>query len=562
MKLTGSEAFVKTLESLGVDTMFGIPGDHTHFYDALLRTTSIRHVLVRHEQCAAHMADGYARESGKVGVCDAANGPGATNLVTAIAEACTDGTPVIAIASNIPKGQRGRGCFQEVDQLSIFKPITKIAIDVQVASRIPEYVRRAFQIAVTGKPGPAFLNVPLDVLRETFDYDESDFQNNARWGIWPAMRVRAEMHLLEAAIDLLGKAERPLIWCGGGVTTAGAWEGLAQLCDMTGIPVVTTFMGKGSIAENHPLSLGPVGMLGRTASNEYVKKADVVLALGTRFSNLDTAAGLLPVKGTKVIHVDVDPTELDRNVRTEICIWSDVRLFLEDFLVLCQKRKVGHLGIQTKEEISNISDQWRHERGALDPRSEIVPSETVHPLQVIRAMRETMRSNDTIICDSGFNQIWGGQYFELDRPGRSYIAPRGFGTMGFALPAAIGAKLASPEKCFVALQGDGGFAMVMQELETSVRINAPIVVVIMNNRNLEYIKQVQRANFEGRFISVDFTDIDHAAIARGMGCRGIRITDATLLKAALLEALGSKVTTVLDVVTPESVLPDRIAISR
>ena len=562
MKVSGSEALVKTLEALGVEVMFGLPGDHTHMYDAMVRTTAIRHVLVRHEQCAGHMADGYARATGKVGVCDAANGPGATNLVTSIAEAYTDGIPVVAIVSNIRKDQRGRGIFQEVDQLSILAPVTKACIDAQVASRIPEYVRRAFQIAVTGKPGPVVLNFPLEVFRENIEPQEAEFTGLARWGVWPALRQRADESVVQSALELLQSGQRPLIWCGGGVLSSGAWEGVEKLALLTGIPVTTTFMGKGSLREDHPLCLGPAGLLGRSAANDYIRQADVILALGTRFSNLDTAQGTLPSKHARVIQVDIDPFELDRNVRAEVCVLSDLRQFLQDFERLCSAKGVGHIGSQTQAEIEAIAQTWRTERGAMSTKSEITQTTQVHPLQVIRAMRETMGDKDVIVCDSGFNQIWGGQYFEVDRPGRSYIAPRGFGTMGYALPAAIGAKMGAPEKTFVALCGDGGFAMVMQELETSVRVKAPIVVVVMNNRNLEYIKQGQRSFFEGRFISVDFTDVDHAAVARALGCHGVRITDARDLHRALTDALKSQVTTVIDVVTLESAEPDRVVIAR
>jgi len=556
MKLSGSEALVYALEQLGVEHIFGLPGDHTHLYDAVYKS-KIKHTLVRHEQCAAHMADGYARISGKVGVCDGANGPGVTNMLTGIAEAYTDGIPVVAIASNIRLGARGRGCFQEVDQLNIFRPVTKEVIDVQVAARIPEYVRRAFQIAVTGKPGPVLLNLPLDVIREVHDYSDSELYIDPLWGTWPALRVRPEADLVSKTTTLLVKSTRPVLWCGGGVMSANAWEEVSTLARAHEIPVVTTFMGKGSIAENDWLCIGTVGQLGKRAANDFIQEADLIIAIGSRFSNLDTASGKIPGSSTTIVQINIDPSELGNNAKSDLNIWSDARLFVADLINDLKTKGVGKIGTYKREDIEKRHQEWLATYESFPPTDDSANNKQLHPGTAIHVLNETLKKDDVLVCDSGFNQIWGGQHFTVGFDGRGYIGPRGFGVMGFALPAAMGAKIAAPNKRFVALCGDGGFAMVIQELETAARHDIPVVVVVLNNRNLEYIKQAQRQNFQSRFISVDFQDTDFAAIAVNFGCDGVRVRTESEFRKALQRALVSNKPTVIDVVTPESAKPDR-----
>lgn len=556
MKLSGSEALVHALEQLGVQHIFGLPGDHTHLYDAIYKSR-IKHVLVRHEQCAAHMADGYARVSGRVGVCDGANGPGVTNLLTGIAEAFTDGIPIVAIASNIRLGARGRGCFQEVDQLNIFRPVTKEVIDVQTVARIPEYVRRAFQIAATGKPGPVLLNLPLDVIREQHDYSDRELHVDSQWGFWPPLRPRAESSVINMAAKILAQSKRPILWCGGGAMAAHAWPQISALARFHKIPIVTTFMGKGCIAENDWLCAGTVGQLGKRAANELALEADLIVAIGSRFSNLDTANGKIPGPSTKVIQVNIDPSELGNNVRSDLNIWSDARLFAEDLAAALRAEGIDKIGEYTQAYLEQRHQAWMDEYTRFPIDGNTVDSNHLHPGTAIRVLNETLQEDDVLICDSGFNQIWGGQYFNVKFDGRGYIGPRGFGVMGFGLPAAMGAKTAMPNKRFIALCGDGGFAMVFHELETSARHQIPVVVVVFNNRNLEYIKETQRQHFQSRFISVDFHDIDFAGIAGQLGCYGVRVRTETEFREALELALSRDKTTVIDVVTPESAKPDR-----
>lgn len=555
MKLKGADAFVRLLKGFGVTDIFGIPGDSLGFYDALYRDGGIRHILVRHEQGAAHMADGYARVSGRVGVCDASSGPGATNLVTGLATANADSVPVISITTTSPTKLRLRGNFQELDQPSLLKPVTKAVIEIDQPERIPELVKRAFRIATTGRPGPVAINVPLDVFFRSAEYEDSDFICEAAFGRFPALRVRPQREDAVHVLDALRAAKKPVIWCGGGAVMAGASAEIQAFAELTGIPVATTYMGKGSIAETHPLSLGPAGQLGRPVTNQYLADVDFVLAIGSRFTNVDTANWTVPKRGVRMIQVDIDPAEIGKNYDVSYSIWSDAKLFFEELNAVARDVRWN----SADDTVSSIRSAWLVERGIASPQSAPVEDEPVHPLQVIRALREAMAPEDTLICDSGFNQIWGGQYFEVQRPGRFYVGPRGMGTMGFAFPAAIGAKVARPEQKFVALAGDGGFIMLLQELETALRIKTPVVICVLNNGNLEFCKQAQRGLMGARFISTDFVETNFSEIARAFGCRGVRVTRSSQLAGAIREALDSEVTTVVEVITPESAKPDGVA---
>lgn len=559
-EMTGGEVIVEMLRRFGVEMMFGLPGDQTHLYDALYHHADIRHVLVRHEQAAAHMADAYARATGKVGVCDASIGPGATNLISGIAEAFASGIPVVAIVSAVRSDWRGRDSFQEIDQVNVFKPITKKVFSVDHTERIPELITRAFQIATTGRPGPVLLSLPIDVLRDRYTFTPSDLNVDGRYGRFPANRMTPPTEDIGAALDSLLAAKRPIILAGGGVLASSAMPEVQQLAELLDIPVATTYMGKGTLAENHPLSLGPFGLLGRPATNSYVLDADLALALGTRFTNVDTVAWGVPSKNTKLIQIDVEPTQIGRNYFVNHALPGDIKAVLRSMLDLIQSRDVAATSGVQREAVSALTSRWRTEKGIESAVALGDDASPVHPLQVIRALRNVMAPDDAIICDSGFNQIWGGQYFEVRKSGRYYLGPRGFGVMGFSLPAAISHALARPDQRVVALCGDGGFAMVIQELETAVRSGANITVCIMNNSNLQFIRDNQRLLFDSRFISTEFSELDYAAIARAFGCAGTRVERSGDLEAALAEALANELPAVVDVRVDGEVIPERTSL--
>ena len=554
---------VEILARFGVELMFGLPGDHTHLYDALYHRPGIRHVLVRHEQAAAHMADAYARATGKVGVCDASVGPGATNLATGIAEAFTSGIPVVALVSDIRSDWRGRDSFQEVDQVGLFGPITKQVFSIDHVERVPELLSRAFQIATTGRPGPVLVSLPLDMLRHEHPFGQADLRVDDRYGRFPATRLRPPPDDVDAAAAALLAAERPIILAGGGVMASDASDEVQALAETLEVPVATTFMGKGTLAEDHPLALGPFGLIGRPATNEFVLQADLALALGTRFTNVDTAAWRIPSSSTRIIQIDIEPTQIGRNYHADLAVPGDLKAALRDLLTAIAARRAT-AAIAPRPglgpEVAALTSRWRAERGIDSPTAKGDDTSPVHPLQVIRALRATMAADDVLICDSGFNQIWGGQYFEVRSAGRTYLGPRGSGAMGFSVPAAIAHSLARPETRVVALCGDGGFAMVMQELETARRSGAAPVICIMNNSNLQYIKANQQLLFDGRTISTDFSELDYAAIARAFGCEGIRVERSGELIPALNRALESPGPVVIDVRILADALPDRMSL--
>lgn len=553
--MAGGEVIVEMLRRFGVEFMFGLPGDQTPIYDAIHRRGDLRHVLVRHEQAAAHMADAYARATGKVGVCDAAVGPGATNLITGIAEAFTSGIAVIAIISDIRSDWRGRDSFQEIDQVGVFRPVTKQVFSVEHTARIPEFVARAFQVATTGRPGPVLLNLPLNVLKDAADFDPAQLAVDARYGNFPAHCPAPPADAIAAAVDALLSAKRPVILAGGGVIASRAGDEVRALAETLEVPVATTFMGKGALAENHPLALGPFGSLGRPAANEYILAADFALALGTRFTNVDTAAWRIPRPGTRIVQVDIEPAQIGRNYTVTLALPGDIKTTVRAMLDQVQPRAEAS---PAREEVTASMSRMRQQHGIESELAQDNDASPVHPLQVIRALRNAMRADDVLICDSGFNQIWGGQCFEVHAPGRTYMGPRGFGVMGFSLPAAVAHALAIPNRRVVALCGDGGFAMLMHELETALRERAPITVCIINNACMQFIKQNQLALHGGRLLSTDFSDLDYAAIARAFGCFGVRVERSGELEGALADALGSDAPAVVDVRARDDVVPERM----
>jgi acetolactate synthase-1/2/3 large subunit len=407
MKMKGGAAFLTLLKAFGVSHIFGIPGDSLGFYDALFRDGGIQHVLVRHEQAAAHMADAFARVSGRVGVCDASSGPGVTNLVTGLATAYADSVPVLAIATTSPTKIRNRNNFQELDQPALLQTVTKAVIEIDRVERIPDLVKRAFRIATTGRPGPVVLNVPLDIFLRSAEFGENDLLCNSEFGRYPALRVRAEAEEVRIVLDTLRKARKPVIWCGGGVITSGASAEVEAFAELTGIPVTTTYMGKGAIPETHTLSLGPAGQLGRPATNEYLSDVDFVLAIGSRFTNVDTANWTIPKPGIPMIQIDIDPVEIGKNYDVVRAVWSDAKLFLQDLIAAGQE--LTWQDARADSAVGALRNSWLATSGVESPQSSPRDEEPVHPLQAMRALREAMRPDDTLICHSGFNQLWGGQ---------------------------------------------------------------------------------------------------------------------------------------------------------
>jgi acetolactate synthase-1/2/3 large subunit len=540
-KMNGANALLEALERQGVQHVFGILGGAIlPVYDALCTHPKIRHILARHEQCAAHAADGYARASGKPGVCFATSGPGATNLVTGIANAHLDSSPVIAITGQVPTDggkstyMIGRDAFQEADIIGITTPITKYNTQIRTVSEIPCTISSCFYIATTGRPGPVVIDFPKDIQAAHGDVDW-DCKIDLR-GYSPSTNP----HPLQVrkATELLAEAERPIILAGGGVITANATDELFTLAELLLTPVATTFMGKGAFPEIHPLSVGTIGMHGNPLANKLLLEADVMLAVGTRFSdratgNIDTFA-----PEAKKIHVDIDAAEIGKNVDVDVPIVSDAKKALAAIY--------ERLSQQVKKKTDSPWNQRVKEAKALmNPPNKDTTS--MKPKTLLQELRKLLPENTIATTEVGQNQMWAALYFKTLKP-RTFISSGGLGTMGFGFPAAIGAKTACPDRPVFDIAGDGSFIMTEQELACSVIENLPVTVVVLNNGVLGMVAQWQRMFYKKRYVATKLgTYPDFVKLAESYGAQGLRAQSIPEFQKAVQTALKSKVTTVIDV---------------
>ena len=551
-KMSGAKAVVESLERQNVKEIFGIIGGTIMpVYDALYDSTKIRHILCRHEQGAAHAADGYTRASGKAGVCMATSGPGATNLVTGIANAYMDSSPVVAITGQVPADgpntsyMIGRDAFQEADIIGITTPITKHNYQVREAAEIPATVKTAFYIATTGRPGPVLIDLPKDVQNAVAEIDFSDKIEIRGY------KPPSDPHPLQIkkAAELLVKAEKPLILAGGGVITANASPELLQIAELLMAPVATTFMGKGAFPEIHPLSLGNIGMHGNPVANKLLLETDVLLAVGTRFSDRSTARldSFCPV--AKKIHIDIDAAEIGKNISVDVPIVGDAKISLKalyDSLIKQLKKKESSAWIkrvkEAKEQISSVANG-----GTKD----------LKPQTLLPELRKLLPENAIVTTEVGQNQMWAALYFKVLKP-RTFISSGGLGTMGFGFPAALGAKVACPDRPVVDIAGDGSFIMTEQELATSVMEDIPVTVIVLNNSVLGMVAQWQRMFCNRRYIAVNLGKVpDFVKLAEAYGAQGFHVGSIGEFSKAVKEGLKSKVTTVIDVPisSEENVLP-------
>ena len=531
-KLSGAKALVRTLEAQGVEIVFGYPGGATlPIYDELAKS-SIRHFLARHEQGAAHMADGYARATGKTGVCMATSGPGATNLVTGLANAYMDSSPLVAITGQVPRPMIGNDAFQEVDITGITIPITKHNYLLQEASEVPHSVQEAFYLASTGRKGPVLLDIPRDVQTEFFA------SHQAKYPSLEGYRPTVEGHpgQIKRAVSLLKTAEKPLIIAGGGVSLAAARDLLVQLVDKTGIPVVYTLMGKASFPNSHPLCFGLMGYHGRVESNYAISNADVIVALGTRFGDRTTGPISTFAKQAKIIHIDIDPAEISKNVPSYLPIVGDAAQILEQLVGLATAAK---------------HEAWTAElRGLAEQHPLRGKTAGVGIPNILRILRD-LAEDPIIVTDVGRHQIFTAHYFPIDSD-RSFITSGGLGTMGFGVPAAIGAKAGEPDRTVVDIAGDGSFLMTCQEVASAVEEEIPIVVLVMNDYCLGMIKQLQDSYYGKRYESCRFgRNVDFARLAESMGAAGFRVSEEAEIAPTLEKALAAGRTAVVDCVLEE-----------
>ena len=541
-KMSGAKALLESLERQNVDVIFGILGGAIlPVYDALCGNEKIRHILSRHEQGAAHAAEGYARASGRVGVCMATSGPGATNLVTGIANAYMDSSPMIALTGQVPSTgvntsyMIGRDAFQEADIIGITTAITKANYQPRTIAEIPTIVNTAFHIASTGRQGPVLIDLPKNVQS---DIDEVEFTNkiDAR-GYKPAMEP--DLTKISEAATLLAKAERPIILSGGGIISSNASDELMQMSDLLVAPVATTFMGKGSFPECHPLSVGSIGMHGNPAANRLMGEADVLLAVGTRFSDRATANLDTFCPNAKKIHIDIDAAEIGKNIEVDLPIVGDAKTSL----------KLLHTALTSKLRKNEGSAWTRRVKEAKDQLSPLLkdrPKDLV-PKTLLIELRKLLPENTIVTTEVGQNQMWSALYFQALKP-RTFISSGGLGTMGFGFPAAIGAKVACPDRPVVDIAGDGSFIMTEQELASSVTEKIPVTIIVLNNSVLGMVAQWQRMLYKRRYMAVNLGKTpDFVKLAEAYGAQGLRATSIEEFQKAVKKALKSEVTTVIDV---------------
>src|SRR5918996_270193 len=505
MEMLGSEALIKALEKEGVDVVFGLPGGaNLPIYDALV-DANLRHILVRHEQSAAHMADGYARIKRKAGVCFATSGPGATNLITGIATAYADSSPIVAVTGQVPVAMIGKDAFQETDIIGVANPCTKYSFQPRAATEFPEIIK------VRG-------------------YNPN---------------LEADLSEMGRAVELLLNAERPIIMAGGGVILSGAFSELQALAELVKIPVVTTFKGKGAFPENHPLAMGPIGMHGHAEANKIILEADCILAIGARFS--DRSVGRFDEfgKGMNIIHMDIDPAEIGKNKSVDVAIVGDVKSSVKTMIKILNKKIV-----KRSEENS-----WLKRRKELiEYYAESIKDypRDLTARKVLKKLRQVLTNNSIVTTEVGQCQMWTSLHFDVISPG-TFFSSTGLGTMGFGFPASIGAKAAMPDVPVVDIAGDGSFNMSENSLAVSVLENLPVIVILLNNYMLGMVAQWQRTFYNRRYEGVHLHNCpDYTKIADAYGAQGIRVQSLLELDNAVKSALKSNVATVIDIpIDPE-----------
>jgi acetolactate synthase-1/2/3 large subunit len=549
----GAEMLIEALVFEGVDTIFGYPGGAVlHIYDELWRARDrITHYLVRHEQGAVHMAEGYARATGRVGVVLVTSGPGATNAVTGIANAYMDSTPIVVITGQVPKHLIGTDAFQEVDTVGITRPCVKHNYLVRQASDLPAVVREAFHLAQTGRPGPVVIDIPKDVSAERANYSRLDHVSFP----FSTDLLRVAPKAAQGAMDAILAAKRPVLYVGGGILNSGAVESLRSFAEALRLPVAPTLMGLGGFPSSHPLCLGMLGMHGTYAANMAVAESDLLVALGVRFDDRVTGKLATFAPQARVIHVDIDPANIGKNVTPTLALAGDVNDALVQFLSLAQQQS----GKRLKESIGEREAWWDQIRGwqRSEPLSFSGSQNQIKPQTVIRELHRLTRGEAIIATDVGQHQMWVAQFYPFTKS-RQLLTSGGLGTMGFGLPAAVGAQLALRNQLVVAVVGDGGFQMTNQELATAVQYELPVKILIMNNGYLGMVRQWQEMFYDRTYSEVDISVApDFVKLAEAYGARGLRAESPDQLHDVLEAGLNHKGVVVMDIVVSkeENVFP-------
>jgi len=550
VRLTGAEALVKSLEEEGVEYIFGIPGGSLLFIqDALQHSKKIKYILVRHEQVAAHASDGYARATGKVGVCMATSGPGATNLVTGIANAYMDSVPIVAITGQVAREVIGTDAFQEADITGITLPIVKHSYLIKKPQDIPRIIKEAFHIASTGRPGPVLIDIPRDVSQAEIEYK---FQKTVDLpGYKPTYRGHAKQ--IKAAAHVILQAARPILYVGGGVISSGGHEELFKLAELAQIYVTTTLLGKGAFPEEHPLSLGMLGMHGTKYANYAINECDLIIAVGARFDDRVTGKLSTFAPHASIIHIDIDPAEISKNVQAQVPVVGDAKEVLKNLYKTVKELMVKENHVNRSQWNARVKE-WKKKHPLYYEKNS-----SLKPEYIIQEIYELTKNEDTIVTTGvGQNQMWAAQYYRFSKP-RRFITSGGLGTMGFGMPAAIGAQIGQPKAKVVVIDGDGSFQMTSQDLATAAYNKLPINICILNNGYLGMVRQWQELFYNRRYTAVDLAvgTPDYVKLAEAYGAKGLRVTEAREVRPALTEALGTPVPVVIDFVVAreENVFP-------
>ena len=556
VRMNGGRALAEMLMRHDPAPMFGMGGFQLlPFYDAV-RELGLKHTLINDERCGVFMADAWARVTGRPGICDATLGPGATNLVTGLVESLNAGVPLVVLVGNSNRDHSWKNMTQEARQTEILLPAVKSLIRIEQGLRIPELVRRAYSIATSGRPGPVVLDVPEDVAHGDFDYPIEDLYADSENLRIPSQRPRPGREVIDKAAERLRSSDRPIILAGGGIHLSGAYDELLNFAEAFSIPVAQTLSGKGAIPCTHPLSVGLFGRWSRIA-NDLIESSDCILAVGCKMGEIATKRFALIPRGVPFIHLDIVAEEIGRTTATDVALWGDAAEGLRDLHAsliddaeTLQTRHMGYL-----REVAERMSTWR---AKAEPRYTST-ERPIHMARLVRELQDAMPDDGILVVDGGFAAHWSGLLYDSTRSGRSYIANRGFASIGYGLPGTMGAQLGAPDSPVVGITGDAGFNMVLGELETARRLGLGFTLAIVNNAASGYVKALQHNMYGGRYQSSDLSEVHYANVAREFGCQGFRVENPDGLRKAFAEGIANRDTpTIIDVIVtrdPSKMLP-------
>jgi len=555
-EMTGGEAIARLLRAQGIGPMFGMGGFQLlPFYDAA-RRLGLTHSLINDERSGVFAADAYAKITQRVGVVDATLGPGATNLVTGLVEALNAGTPLVAVVGNSHRLHSWKNMTQESRQIEILRPAVKELIRVEMIERLPELVRRAFQVATSGRPGPVVLDIPEDICHATYPFNSEELDVIQNYQSAPALRMRPSQNSILEAVKILEKSKSPLILAGGGIHISGATNTLENFAEKYGIPVAHTMTGKGAIACTNQLSAGLFGRYDRIANN-LIENSDCLLVIGCKLGEIATKRFSLPPNNIPLIHIEVMAEEIGRTLQPDVSLWGDARETIEELDLAMSNDAKRQLDLRTNY-CSHVAEKMEEWRKSVAPR---LTSEEV-PINMARLMNELnliLPGDAILVADGGFAAHWGGLLFDTKKAGRGFLPDRGFASIGYGLPGAMGASLAEAGPV-VSITGDGGFNMTLGELETARRMNLAFTIIVVNNAASGYVKALQHLMYgEGAYQSSDLAETNYASTAEALGCKGIRVEDPNEIRNAISKGLNNKdCPTVIDLVVtrdPGKMLP-------